>query len=305
MAAGAVLAGSMARGISNPASLAYAGVAGIANHLGNKFGNAALANIADKTSKLIALQSHVHSADAHVAEGINAFLGEMHEVHELAHKLGHVGRELSKTGLEVKEHLATEHAQELVSDPHAMATHVAALSGAIAETAPKHALAVQEKAVQVAQNVAAHAPQGHQPDDVLIPPAKPRASDSEQHTSNIYADVATKGPAVAVTAMKSGRLTPTHVAAWKDNYPRWYEETKQTVLEGIAGKNPSYDKRKQLGIFLGVPVDATQTPKFKASIQSIYQPAQQQQSQTSKGSKRPAKQLASNQLTSNQKLNFE
>lgn len=305
MAAGSVLAGMLAHG--NPASLAYAGVAGVANHFANKFGNATIANMADKASQLIALQNHVHSADTHVAEGINAFLGEMHETEMLAHKLGHIGREVAKTGLEAKEHSAVEQAQHLVSDPEAMATHVAAISGAIAEHAPKTALAVQDKAVQVAQNIANQAPQGHQIEDVVIPAAKPKASDAEKHRSTIYASVATKGPTVAVKAMKEGTLTPVHVQSWKENYPNWYAETKQSVLQGIVDRSGKidYEKRKQLGIFLEAPIDATQTPQFKQSMQSVYAQSQPQQQSGGGGSKRPSKSLAANQLTPSQKLNSE
>lgn len=352
MAAGAVLSGGLARGLPSPTAMAYAGAAGLANKLVNEHANAALATIADKTAKLVALQKHVHHADHKVTEGINAFLGETHELHELAHKLGHVSREVGKTGLEVKEHVehaahkaahgehqelhelagkltdvgieatghvtekvarglarkegAVEKAQQLVSDPHALATHAVALSSAIAEHAPKTALAVQDHAVKVAQNIANQAPQGHQPEDVLIPPSAPKASIAQRHRAATYAEVATKGPEVAIKAMSEGRLTPVHVQAWKENYPRWYEETKQQVLEGITN-NPkqSYEKRKQLGIFLGLPVDSTQTPRFKQSMQSIYQQQQQGAAQAPKPSRRPATKLASGQLTPSQKLNFE
>jgi hypothetical protein len=295
----------------NPLSLAYAGAAGIANHLVNSRANSIIADAADRASKIIAMQNHVVHADSKIAEGLNAFLGGEHEAAELAHKLGHVGREVSKTGFEVKEHLThEEHAQHLVSDPEKMATHAVALSSAIAEHAPRTALAVQDKAVQVAQNIASQVPRGHQSPDVLIPSPKPKASDAEIHRSKVYASVATKGPEVAVKAMAEGRLTPTHVQSWKDNYPQWYEETKQTVLASVVSKggNIPYEKRKQLSIFLGTPIDGTQTPQFKQSIQSVYAPPEQQAASgggTSHGSKRPAKSLASNQFTTSQKLNAE
>lgn len=353
MAAGSVLSGLLARGtIPTPTAMAYAGAAGLANKLVNEHANAALATIADKTAKLVALQTHVHHADHKVAEGINAFLGETHELHELAHKLGHVSREVGKTGLEVKEHVehaahkaahgehqelhelagkltdvgieatghvtekvarglarkegAVEKAQQLVSDPHALATHAVALSSAIAEHAPKTALAVQDHAVKVAQNIANQAPRGHQPDDVLIPPPAPKASVAQRHRAATYAEVATKGPEVAVKAMKEGRLTPVHVQAIEENYPLWHQEMTQQMLDGVA-RNPkqSYEKRKQLGIFLKVPVDGTQTPRFKQSMQSIYQQQQQGAQQAPKPSRRPATKLASGQLTPSQKLNFE
>lgn len=95
-------------------------------------------------------------------------------------------------------------------------------------------------------------------------------------------------PRSILSEAKLGTLTPSQVDAVRDNYPALYSAIQTEVLDEVTrdaerGRIPDHQRRLELGILTGSPLDASARPDVIAAYQAIYDEAQAPHGQAQPG----------------------
>ena len=90
---------------------------------------------------------------------------------------------------------------------------------------------------------------------------------------------AVENPTSILDDLAAGRLTPESIDAVRTVYPETFAEIQGQVMDRLTtmeqrGERPSYAKRVELGLLLGIPTDPTMTPESIAALQAQYQPTE-------------------------------
>ena len=145
--------------------------------------------------------------------------------------------------------------------------------GPVAEASPAIASAATAKILGDLQFLQSRLPPTRRDEYSLQPQLQPasRASDSEIAKHTRYVE-ALDNPSIILTRARNGTLTPEHVEAVRDRYPRIYQEIQTEVYKSLATSKSEipYGRRIQLGILLDIPTDKTLSPEFVKAIQSTY-----------------------------------
>lgn len=92
-----------------------------------------------------------------------------------------------------------------------------------------------------------------------------------------YAEIV-ENPKLALKHLEAGTLTKENVEALKAVYPEIYKQVVQVASTYIDkyGSKLSYNKKLQVGLMLGIPVDASMTTKALRNFQLSFTPEQPQ-----------------------------
>lgn len=273
-------------GIGGLASLGTGMLASAAHNVIRERGNSVLAYAADRLANVNALSHVVAGVDQKIEQGIKAALRS--ELPRAAVQTSEKQKAFDKLADKVAS---------INSDPLKAQEHVAQKIGGLSAHAPGLAAAASNVISQDMQYVADRMPKrmtgtgmtgGHR-----------AVSDAEAYKAQRMVKAIDR-PLTILKDIKNDRVTPSVAAAVRDRRPEIMQNIETQIATGLAsGKRPSWAKQKQLTIVTGKPVSFRQSPQFRASMQQIYQQAQQQPPAPSR---RPATKLSSGQLTPNQKL---
>lgn len=92
-------------------------------------------------------------------------------------------------------------------------------------------------------------------------------------------------PLSVVTHIKRGTVTPEHIRHLNSMYPELHDHLSKKITETMTKhkhdeeKRPSYKVRQGLAMFMGSPLDSTQTPMSIQAAQAVFVPKQSQQQQ--------------------------
>lgn len=116
-------------------------------------------------------------------------------------------------------------------------------------------------------------------------------------------DVASQ-PLVVTQHIKDGTLLPTDVVTLKTIYPGLYKSMVEQVGERLItaaskGEEIPYKQKQSLSLFIGQPLDATQTPQ---AMQAIIKSAGPQQAAKQSQSKKPTSEAALKQINKSDSL---
>lgn len=162
---------------------------------------------------------------------------------------------------------------KMQASPGLVTQKVGAALGPLGEAAPKTAGAATSIAINGLNFLASKLPMSRQDPYSLTPQFQTgtKASDSEiaQHMRYIEA---LDNPAGLLDKAFDGKLTPEHVEAVREVYPKLYEQMRTQVMQGLvdAKSELPYGRRIQLGILLDLPTDQTLAPDFVSAIQATY-----------------------------------
>jgi hypothetical protein len=140
----------------------------------------------------------------------------------------------------------------------------------IAEVAPKTTEALASKALIAAKFLQSKAPQNPYSSFALFQGSKKwHPSDAELAKFERYTQ-AVDHPMSVLKDLNNGVMSPEGAETLKVVYPALYGEIVETVTEQITehGKDIPYNKKSQLSLLLGTPLDPTMTPEFIAAMQN-------------------------------------
>jgi hypothetical protein len=161
----------------------------------------------------------------------------------------------------------------LAGNPTAMAEAVSEATGQLQIAAPKAAAQMQEQMARTVQYLAQKVPGN--PTQGMLGAEEWNPSDSELAIWNRHL-VAADRPMVLVEDLRAGNLAPETVETVKTLYPNFYSKTVAAVLQSVAEKKikVSFDKRVQLSILTGQPVESSLRPDTLLALQMSYATAQ-------------------------------
>lgn len=278
-------------------SMAASAAGGIAHNIIRERGASVVAHVADRIANLNALSQVSAGVDQKIISGVSKALK------------GEVARAVTQVVESPRQKAFDKVVQkvaDVTSNPDKANDLVAQKVGALATHAPGVAAAASNVIAGDMKYVADSMPQSVKNTGMVA--RKQRVPTSEIHRVERVIKTL-ESPLKILPDIKQGRVTPSQAQALRDRRPEIVNQIKTEIATQMAGSKrlPSYQVRAQLSTLVGSPVDFETSPAFKASIQQIYAPPQEQGgvAPAPKPSRRPATKLASNQLTPSQKLNFE
>ncbi len=306
--------GVMTGGASTAAGLAKGAVAGVAHKIVRERGNAVLASIADKASRLRVLERSAQSFDAQVTKAVDTFIQKaapatlrvvpaatriMQET-PLAAPLKRVAGDDKRAAY--KKRVAE--LRHLSTDPKGFADQLATSLRHVTDAAPKLATVIQAKTSQAAAFLLEKAPKNPLPPTGFSVLKEWEPADSQiAKWARYYAAVA--DPMSVLEDLKSGTVSQEGVETLKVVYPKLYDYVKRKVIERVseAETPPPYRDRISLSILFDVPLDPTMRPDFIAMIKAQHDAQQQQQPlQQGGGSGSAQSKYAAAMMTPSQRL---
>lgn len=180
-----------------------------------------------------------------------------------------------------------ERFSRFVSDPEYAMNTLTASTSKLSGVAPNLSQAMQTKAATAIQFLYSKAPKRPAPQGIIVQkPWKP--SEAELARWERYYR-AVQDPMVALDDFENGSLSYESVEVLKAVYPKLYEDIAREISEEVATlKGPlPYEKRLQLSVLLGVPVDSTTTPQFAQALQMSYVQEAAEEAARTPGKSRP------------------
>lgn len=260
--------GAMASG-----HLLAAPIVAVAHQLVKERGNAVAARFLDRLSHMGALEQAANDVNRQIGQGIRGYLSRTAELikRETVPVSMRIAIGRSSRDLRASYERRRDEVQALANPGEAQA-RIAAGLGTLPSHAPNVAAAVSLKAMQTASYLAAKLPHPSPGGSLLQGHLKgPPPSDSEM-SEWLRLDALLQKPTRLIGEIRAGRATQSEANAVRDNAPKIFAQMQKTALDAIAAR-PSevpYEKRKMLGILLGIPTDPTLAPEFVADIQAGY-----------------------------------
>jgi hypothetical protein len=133
-----------------------------------------------------------------------------------------------------------------------------------------------DTALRQLEYLAANLPKGLAPSTPFAPALPPSRSEVAQWMRRLRA---VENPTSILDDLAAGKLTPESIDAVRTVYPETFADIQGQVLDKLTtmeqrGERPSYAKRVELGLLLGIPTDPTMTPESIAALQAQYQPTE-------------------------------
>lgn len=268
IAGSALMGGYEAAEGENPMKgLAMGALGAVGNKLIREHGAQIGAYVLSRAAKLQAIQAVAARTDTALDSGISRFFGRAREKAQTA--------TIQATVASRRDNFkaASARVEALANSPQAMADHVA-------RTLPPHDVAPKLAGTMATKQSAALAwlagqvpkmtgPSPLTPTVKSDPPSPARAAWLRKF--DVYKD-----PVGTVSReLARGTLTRDHVDALKAMYPSLYGQVQKKSMDRLAelaakDRLPSFSKRIQLAILLGVPADASFQPDFVQSQQMLY-----------------------------------
>jgi len=193
---------------------------------------------------------------------------------ERAHLRGLLGREATN-GLSHEQQYdrLAKRLTQLASDPAAMSEVVGAMSAPFASASPELGDIYQSQLVAALGYLYQSLPK-NPATPPLFGPETWEPSPEERLSFRDRAEVVAN-PMAAVRHMAAGTLSPDHVDAIANVYPRIYDEMRGEVLR-FAAEHPDANlpiaERASVSAFLGQATDPMTDPGMTATLQSAYAP---------------------------------
>lgn len=164
----------------------------------------------------------------------------------------------------------------LAGNPTALGEKMAEATGQLQVAAPKAAAQMQEQMARTVQYLAQKVP-GNPTQGMLGADPDWKPSDAELAVWNRHL-VASERPMVLLEDLQSGHLAPETVETVKTLYPNFYNKTVAAVMQLVAENKPSvpFEKRVQLSILTGQPIEPALKPDTLLALQMSYASAQAQ-----------------------------
>lgn len=282
---GAVL--DVASGGGAIAASATGAVTSAAHNLVRTRGNAFLANMAYKASKLDVLQS-VNTkamsrfdkvADAIALTKAPSVKAPSGAATDLIFNTRLAPDESNKQKPKNREQAVKTRIAEIdkiMSDPEGLTDRVAATTSAVHDVAPQAAAAMAMTAARGVRFLHEKAPRGTRRTATLTPLAKPRELSPRDVAKFDRYFRAVMDPISTIEDVAKGRLTPEGAEVLREVYPELRQEAMGKIAARLAERAeplPIRD-RVQLSILFGVPVDDVMQPGFIRRMQSLQGPSQ-------------------------------
>lgn len=307
-----VAAASGAGGIST----AVAGALSSAVHnLVRERGASAAAIVARELGGVGKVGALAAQSEGRLLEGVRTFMRGIGEAPRAAVR---VEAATTAASLDQRPHETKQQAMERVSgqlaslsDPRALADHVARQTGDMHMVAPQTTAVLTQRAATTVNFLRSKLPPMG-PDTRSLTPHldKVRVPDAEIDKFARTLRAATD-PHSVVADMKAGRpLTKESVEALRVVAPRLYDRIREEVVEGLrnAKKPPTYEQKLQIRTLFGIVADRSLDPAFVAQMQSgwsaMYGAADPQTSVPTRASapSRPLTRFGGSMATSSQRL---
>jgi len=287
LAGQAGLVGTLASGAGGIPAFGASLASGAAHHLATTYGNAMAAKAAER---LAGISHAVADIDGKMNAGVRALLeGAKSAAVKAAVEVPMLNpaARVASNPKERYEQVAGRIAQ-VAANPAALADHTAGAIGQVAQGAPNVAQAMAAKVQNAVQVIQQKLPPPPSSQATLIPRIRQAPNDSAR--AALLRGVRGTDAVQTINDLKSGRLSTDQVDVFKSVSPELYKQKQQELTEGYAalvskGKDLTYEKRIELGKFLGKPVDPTMAPRFIRTVQGLYaerESQKQAQAQTPK-----------------------
>lgn len=275
---GATGAGAIASG--HPLGAITGIASGLAHKMIREHGNAFLASTLDKAAQLGAIRHATAQVDRDVTKGVRGFISraktpEGDALPEAPGRLKAFQRASGKSVANEYEERATQ-VQAAALHPNVMPGHVANITAALAQHAPKVAAALQVAATRATVFLASKLPQKPPDDGVANLTGKKKWAPAEydQRVFLRYAR-AVDDPVGEIHAMAKGRGTKQGAEAVRAVVPKMFEEAKREMLAEISvlqdkGKRMPSTERAALANLWDIPTDWSHTPKGAGTLQQVY-----------------------------------
>lgn len=230
----------------------------------------ALANPARIVRQLAAIERIAARVDAKLGAGVKAFVnGEAVEAVKRAPKAGTVAERFEKESRAVRT---------FAQNPALASERIAKSFGGLNDVAPSVASQLAFKATRSAQVLATMLPQGSTPGGVYQHLEKVRYSESDMQRWLHAKDVISNPVDVLLTGMEKDHISSVDLALIKEHSPKVYGQIVNMATTELANvkKPPSYQRKVQIGLLLGIPADKTMDPAFIQMTQGAYAAAAQQ-----------------------------
>ena len=256
------------------------------NKLVRERGNFFFSDVLHRLSQLASIQKINSDVDRKIAQGVRSFLIPGETIRN--------PKERSKRGVETDEDiLATAKSVLASQNPAAMQARLEQLTGPLGTSAPGITQSIATKAATTMAFLASKAPHMRANVASLTPQfEKPRTSEAEVKKFARYLDGAIH-PLSLLNDMKRGNVSREKIEAVQATSPRLFDQIRSSVLDEapkLKARLP-YEKRLQLSVFFGAPLDDTLQPDFVRSVQdtkSMPPPAKTGQEKRM-GSRKPMK----------------
>lgn len=192
----------------------------------------------------------------------------------------------------------------LATEPNAIAQRLTESLLPIDDVAPGVAAAMAERAGVAVRFLHDKAPKPPPSVAQSLTPKRWRPSESDLARFNRYVQ-AVEDPLSALDSMRRGSLSQEQVETLREVYPKLHQSIVASLNESLAELRTELprEKRVQLSLFFGIPVDATMASDFVQLAQALHateeQPAGQPAARTSRKvqSKTPDKHQTAGQRT--------
>lgn len=163
--------------------------------------------------------------------------------------------------------------RELQAQSQAVRSELAQQTAWMSQRAPVAQQAAIGTALRTIDYLTAAMPKGMAKATPFAPELPPSRQQMQEWLGRLKA---VENPTSILDDLAKGKLTPEAVEAVREVYPETFADIQAQVLDQLSrleasGKRPTYAKRVQLGLLLGIPSDPTMLPEVMSAIQAQYQ----------------------------------
>lgn len=166
----------------------------------------------------------------------------------------------------------TKQVEKFANNPDEYLKHVNNRNVAASQQMPMLTAATEAKGLLAMQFLASKMPKSKNAPGLIPRPYMP--STQERAKFMRYAEIV-ENPRKAFEHLQNGTLTKENVEALKAVYPEMYKTMAGKAAEYLSkyGTQLPYNKKLQVGILLGIPVDSSMNPKFIKNMQAGFVPS--------------------------------
>jgi len=165
---------------------------------------------------------------------------------------------------------------QLSQDPQMFQQEIADKLGPLAEVAPETAAALSANMAEALQMLSGAIPKTDDDNYLGFRPEIPPSDYEISQFANIERLI--QSPLTLLDDLNNGMITIDNAAIVKGLYPEIYNQIVESVMQEIIDSKVklSYQKRMDLSVLLGRPLDSSMTPEFIQSMQQMHSPQTQQ-----------------------------
>jgi hypothetical protein len=144
--------------------------------------------------------------------------------------------------------------------------------GTLASHAPKLAGALSSLATSDAQYLATILPPRPPPSSLLQPHLKQQPPSEAEMAKFLRLSSILDKPLTAIDKLRKGTLLQDEADLLRDRRPGLFGQIQESAMRAIAGRSTElpHPKRVALGVLLGIPTEASQSPDFVATMQASW-----------------------------------